>query len=104
MVCSRWHFVGRTSRAARRSSLCGPSVADQRAVSAVYHAGLRVELTRRLGVAWEPPVNGIQLQLPGVEGEPPAIRAWTRLAMTTWVCSCGGMGERLAICTYRPLV
>jgi conjugative relaxase-like TrwC/TraI family protein len=32
---------------------------DQRTLSAIYHAGLRSELTRRLGVAWENPVNGI---------------------------------------------
>jgi conjugative relaxase-like TrwC/TraI family protein len=32
---------------------------DQRSVSAVYHAGLRAELTRRLGVEWETPEHGI---------------------------------------------
>jgi conjugative relaxase-like TrwC/TraI family protein len=32
---------------------------DQRTLSAVYHAGLRAELTRRLGVAWETPEHGI---------------------------------------------
>lgn len=32
---------------------------DQRALSAVFHAGLRAELTRRLGVAWETPEHGI---------------------------------------------
>lgn len=32
---------------------------DQRSLSALYHAGLRSELTRRLGVAWREPVNGI---------------------------------------------
>lgn len=32
---------------------------DQRTLSAVYHAGLRAELTRRLGVAWQPTENGI---------------------------------------------
>ncbi len=32
---------------------------DQRTLSALYHAGLRAELTRRLGVRWEEPVNGI---------------------------------------------
>ena len=32
---------------------------DQRALSAVYHAGLRSELTQRLGVAWETPEHGI---------------------------------------------
>ena len=32
---------------------------DQRTLSGLYHAGLRAELTRRLGVRWEPPVNGI---------------------------------------------
>jgi conjugative relaxase-like TrwC/TraI family protein len=32
---------------------------DQRTLSAIYHAGLRAELTRSLGVAWHKPVNGI---------------------------------------------
>src|SRR5207244_4957779 len=32
---------------------------DQRTLSALYHAGLRAELTARLGVAWHQPVNGI---------------------------------------------
>jgi conjugative relaxase-like TrwC/TraI family protein len=32
---------------------------DQRALSALYHAGLRAELTRRLGVHWTPPEHGI---------------------------------------------
>lgn len=32
---------------------------DQRTLSVLYHAGLRAELTRRLGVRWEHPVNGI---------------------------------------------
>ena len=32
---------------------------DQRTLSALYHAGLRTELTRRLAVAWHSPVNGI---------------------------------------------
>ena len=32
---------------------------DQRTLSALYHAGLRAELTRRLGVRWEVPENGI---------------------------------------------
>ena len=32
---------------------------DQRTLSGLYHAGLRAELTRRLGVCWQPPVNGI---------------------------------------------
>ncbi len=32
---------------------------DQRTLSAVYHATLRTELTARLGVYWEPVVNGI---------------------------------------------
>ncbi len=32
---------------------------DQRSLSALYHAGLRSELTRRLGVGWREPVNGI---------------------------------------------
>ncbi len=32
---------------------------DQRSLSGLYHAGLRAELTRRLGVGWESPVNGI---------------------------------------------
>jgi conjugative relaxase-like TrwC/TraI family protein len=32
---------------------------DQRSLSAIYHAGLRAELTARLGVCWNVPVNGI---------------------------------------------
>lgn len=32
---------------------------DQRTLSALYHASLRSELTRRLGVAWETPEHGI---------------------------------------------
>jgi conjugative relaxase-like TrwC/TraI family protein len=32
---------------------------DQRTLSALYHAGLRAELTARLGVAWDVPVHGI---------------------------------------------
>ena len=32
---------------------------DQRTVSAIYHATLRSQLTARLGVEWEPIVNGI---------------------------------------------
>nr|MDJ0498975.1 MobF family relaxase [Acidimicrobiia bacterium] len=32
---------------------------DQRTLSGLYHAGLRAELTRRLGVRWHQPVNGI---------------------------------------------
>ena len=32
---------------------------DQQSLSAIYHAGLRTELTRRLGVRWELPENGI---------------------------------------------
>lgn len=32
---------------------------DQRTLSAIYHAGLRSELTRRLGVAWSAPTDGI---------------------------------------------
>lgn len=32
---------------------------DQRTLSALYHAGLRSELTQRLGVMWHTPENGI---------------------------------------------
>ena len=32
---------------------------DQQSLSAIYHAGLRAELTRHLGVRWEQPTNGI---------------------------------------------
>lgn len=32
---------------------------DQRTLSALYHAGLRAELSRRLGVRWQPPEHGI---------------------------------------------
>ena len=36
-----------------------PLICDQRTLSALYHAANRVELTRRLGVEWETPENGI---------------------------------------------
>jgi len=32
---------------------------DQQSLSAIYHSGLRAEMTRRLGVRWEQPANGI---------------------------------------------
>ena len=32
---------------------------DQQSLSAIYHSGLRTELTRRLGVRWERPEHGI---------------------------------------------
>ena len=32
---------------------------DQRTLSALYHANLRSEMTRRLGVRWQPPEHGI---------------------------------------------
>jgi conjugative relaxase-like TrwC/TraI family protein len=32
---------------------------DQQTLSALYHAGLRAELTERLGVRWNAPVHGI---------------------------------------------
>jgi len=41
---------------------------DQRTLSSVYHAGLRAELTRRLGVRWQPAVNGIS-EMVGVDAE-----------------------------------
>ena len=41
---------------------------DQRTLSALYHAGLRAELTRRLGVRWQQPVNGIA-EIDGVPSE-----------------------------------
>ncbi len=45
---------------------------DQRTLSAVYHATLRAELTRRLGVAWGPVVNGIA-DIAGVPDEVMAV-------------------------------
>jgi conjugative relaxase-like TrwC/TraI family protein len=41
---------------------------DQRTLSGLYHAALRAELTRRLGVAWQPAVNGIS-EMAGVDPE-----------------------------------
>jgi conjugative relaxase-like TrwC/TraI family protein len=41
---------------------------DQRTLSGLYHAGLRAELTRRLGVTWQPPANGIA-EMVGVDPE-----------------------------------
>lgn len=42
---------------------------DQQTLSALYHSSLRSELTRRLGVRWESPVNGIA----EIEGLPHAL-------------------------------
>jgi conjugative relaxase-like TrwC/TraI family protein len=39
---------------------------DQRTLSALYHANLRSELTRRLGVTWHQPENGIA-EIAGIE-------------------------------------
>ncbi len=41
---------------------------DQRTLSGLYHAGLRAELTRRLGVGWQPLVNGIS-EMAGIDPE-----------------------------------
>lgn len=41
---------------------------DQRTLSALYHANLRSELTRRLGVAWRQPDNGIA-EIDGVDDD-----------------------------------
>ena len=41
---------------------------DQRTLSALYHASLRTELTARLGVEWEVPVNGIA-EIAGIDRE-----------------------------------
>lgn len=41
---------------------------DQRSLSAIYHAGLRAELTDRLGVAWQAPEHGIA-EIRGVPDE-----------------------------------
>ncbi|MGA9597301.1 MAG: MobF family relaxase, partial [Acidimicrobiia bacterium] len=41
---------------------------DQRTLSGLYHAGLRAELTRRLGVQWHQPENGIA-EMVGVDPE-----------------------------------
>lgn len=43
---------------------------DQRTLSALYHAGLRAELTRRLRVSWLPVENGIA----EIDGIPEAVR------------------------------
>ena len=34
-------------------------MADQHTLTGLYHAGLRAELTCRLGVAWQEPVRGL---------------------------------------------
>jgi hypothetical protein len=47
-----------------------PIICDQRTLSALYHAANRAELTRRLGVGWETPENGIA----EIVGVPEAIR------------------------------
>jgi conjugative relaxase-like TrwC/TraI family protein len=48
-----------------------PLICDQRTLSALYHAALRAELTRRLGVEWEIPENGIA----EIAGIPEEVRA-----------------------------
>jgi hypothetical protein len=45
-----------------------PLMVDQTVQSGLYHAGLRSELTRRLGVDWEVPVNGIA-EMTGIDQE-----------------------------------
>jgi conjugative relaxase-like TrwC/TraI family protein len=45
---------------------------DQRTLSALYHATLRTELTRRLGVVWREPVNGIA-EIDGIDPEVLAV-------------------------------
>jgi conjugative relaxase-like TrwC/TraI family protein len=45
-----------------------PIKVDQRTLSALYHAALRAELTRRLGVRWHPPENGIA-EIADIESE-----------------------------------
>ncbi len=41
---------------------------DQRTLSGLYHASLRAELTRRLGVSWQPAMHGIS-EMVGVDPE-----------------------------------
>jgi conjugative relaxase-like TrwC/TraI family protein len=48
-----------------------PFICDQRTLSALYHACNRAELTRRLGVEWETPENGIA----EIAGIPEKVRA-----------------------------
>ena len=52
---------------------------DQTVLSSLYHAGLRAELTARLGVGWQDPVNGIaemaRCRRVGVAGVLPAVVA-----------------------------
>jgi conjugative relaxase-like TrwC/TraI family protein len=48
-----------------------PIICDQRTLSALYHAANRAELTRRLGVEWETPENGIA----EIAGVPEEVRA-----------------------------
>ncbi|CAN5838228.1 hypothetical protein BH23ACT5_BH23ACT5_14750 [soil metagenome] len=45
---------------------------DQRTLSALYHANLRAELTRRLGVAWREPEHGI-VEMVGIDNETLAV-------------------------------
>jgi hypothetical protein len=48
---------------------------DQRTLSALYHAGLRAELTQRLGVRWRTPENGIAEMADVPESLLPSSRA-----------------------------
>ncbi len=45
---------------------------DQRTLSGLYHVTLRTELTRRLGVVWRDPVNGIA-EIAGIDPEVLAV-------------------------------
>ncbi|MGH3650592.1 MAG: MobF family relaxase [Acidimicrobiia bacterium] len=63
---------------------------DQRTLSAVYHAGLRAELTRRLGVAWETPEHGIS-EIAGIPK--PILEEFSRRT--------GDIDRRLQVKLYR---
>ena len=43
-------------------------IRDQTVLSSLYHAGLRTELTGRLGIAWQDPEHGIA-EMAGLDGE-----------------------------------
>jgi conjugative relaxase-like TrwC/TraI family protein len=55
-----------------------PLKCDQRTLSALYHAGLRAELSRRLGVRWSPPTDGIA-ELATLRHERPELRLGPRV-------------------------
>ncbi len=69
---------------------------DQRTLSAIYHAGLRAELTARLGVRWNVPGNGIaeitdvpDAVLAEFSSRTADVRAWIEAKLDRFIESMG---------------